>query len=212
MFGRNRVYHRRTHGRTDGQTDRHSTNVLDFCTDQVLTKLIYPLWGGYKKWMHRYLQKRFWCTPEKCLGPSSIYSLYIRLTTVATYIHRNILSMSMYVFIAGKPILMSHRSFLRITEMRFESRHLLHWVIEKIIKMFIKIINRNISYINITEFWLRLKECDLCCGLLIAFKNLQLKHLISFRFFKYKLPFTTICNLNNALKPNWNTANNGNRR
>ena len=54
-----------TDRRTDGRTDRHSSNVLEFCADQmsprnmgprslflgvtnVLTKVIYPLWGGYK--------------------------------------------------------------------------------------------------------------------------------------------------------------------
>ena len=31
VFGRNRVYHRRT----DGRTDRHSSNVLEFCADQM---------------------------------------------------------------------------------------------------------------------------------------------------------------------------------
>ena len=35
MFGRNRVYHRRTHGRTNGRTDRHSSNVLEFYVDQT---------------------------------------------------------------------------------------------------------------------------------------------------------------------------------
>ena len=51
-----------TDTRTDGRTDRHSSNVSEFCADQmspdsrslflgvtnVLTKLIYPLLGGYK--------------------------------------------------------------------------------------------------------------------------------------------------------------------
>ena len=35
--------------------------------------------------MYRYLQNRIGCSSAKCLGCSLIYSLYIRLTTVATF-------------------------------------------------------------------------------------------------------------------------------
>ena len=53
-----------TDGHTDGRTDRHSSNVLEFCADlmsprnigsQIIIsmcyKLIYPLWGGYYKYI-----------------------------------------------------------------------------------------------------------------------------------------------------------------
>ena len=41
VFGRNRVYRRRPYGRTAGRPDRHSSNVLEFCADQMSPRNIW---------------------------------------------------------------------------------------------------------------------------------------------------------------------------